>query len=71
MIVPCFESVILVVVVLLQNSNNNNNNNNNNSNNNNSYSIVQDDKWLLRISCTNTVICIPLKVFTALTFLVV
>ena len=59
--------MVMVVVVLLPCSDDNNSNNNSNS-----YSIVQDDKMKLsRILYTNTVICIPVKFFTALTFLVV
>ena len=67
MTVPVSESVMTVVVVLLLNGNNNNHNNNHN----NSYRIGHDDKKLLRLSCTIIGICVLLRLFTALTSLVV
>ena len=52
-----------VVVVLLLDGNNNNHSN--------SYRIGHDDKKLLRVSCTIIGICVLLRLFTALTSLVV
>ena len=63
MTVPCSESVMTVVVVLLLDSNNNNHNN--------SYRTGHDEKKLLRISSTIVGICVLLRLFTVLTFLVV
>ena len=67
MTVPGYESVMTVVVVLLLDGNNNSNNNNHN----NSYRIGHDDKKLLRVSCTIIGICVLLRLFPALTSLVV